>query len=384
MFIIDIFIYIVIAWLLYGYTSKAYYNASSEDEEDEKTDRNIWIFWILFAVICGIRWNVGVDSRAYMRFFAFGIVKPDSVEYLWDALVLAVYGLHLHYVIGMAITGFVQIYFATKIASKYRYILVFLPIVLFGGDHFLGWCNAVRQMMAACIFVYSTQYILKKKLVPYLLCIFAASQIHHSSQMLYVMYIFAYIRPDRISFSDKKVMCMSIFITCFVLGMTPQFQSLIGFFSFLVDSLEKYDYVGNILTDTIVKGNINERSFGPMQLSYFLTALAPIWYGRELKVAYKDCLPYFDLWWFFSFIYACGYFLVCNVHFMFIRPFLFFQPFQLLMVSLLLFHLYTTGKKGMFQMLVAVIWMNICWDVIKNSGIPMEAVSYKFFFFHNL
>lgn len=385
MFLFDICIYVILAWLMCNFARQSFnYSLEMEDEESARTNKHMWLFWLSFAVICGIRWNVGVDCGSYIMFFKNGFVNKKSVEHLWDALVLGVYNLHLHYAIGMAITAFVQIYFATKIASKYRYILIFLPLALFGGSYFLDWCNAVRQMMAACIFVYSTQYILHKKLLPYLLCIFAASQIHHSASMMYVMYVFAYIRPDRMSFSNKRTICTTIFMVCFILGITPQFKNFIGFFNFLVDNLDKYDYVANIVQQTVIKGEFNSRSFGPMQISYFLTALATIWYGPELREHFRDGLPYFDLWWLFSFIYGCGYFLVCNVHFMFIRPFMFFQPFQLLIVSLLLFHFYINGKKGMFTMLIMAIWFNIFWNVFKSSGIPYESVTYKLFLFHNL
>ena len=350
----------------------------------DKPDHNLWMFWLFFALICGIRWNVGTDSVGYMIDFNEGRIRENSVEHLWDLLVLSVHGLHLHYTIGMAITGFVQIYFVTKLTSKYRYILLFLPIVLFGSLHFLEWCNAVRQMMAASIFVYSTQYIIKKKFIPYILLIFIASQIHHSAQMLYVMYVFAYIRPDKISISDKKILTTSIFIVCFVLGMTPQFQNILGLFSFLVESLGTYDYVGNIIHQTIVGGKMSERNLGPMQLSYFFTALAPIWFGPELKREFKNKLPYFNLWWFFSFIYSCGYFLVCNVHFMFIRPFLFVQPFQLLIVALLLYYFYCNNLKTYYWSLIGIIWLSLAWNIIKNTGVPIESVTYKLFLFHNL
>lgn len=368
---------------MYTYAKKSY-SCSMQTGVVDKPDKNLWRFWLFFALICGIRWNVGSDSVGYMMDFDEGKIREDSVEHLWDFLVLGVHSLHLHYTIGMAITGFVQIYFATKLASRYRYILIFLPIVLFGSSQFLDWCNAVRQMMAASLFVYSTQFILQKKLLPYILCIFAASQIHHSAQMLYLMYVFAYVRPDKISISDKKTITISIFIACFVAGTTPQFQRFVGLFSFLVQSLGTYDYVGNLVQSIIVEGETSARNFGPMQLSYFLTALAPIWFGPELKKEYKEKIPYFDLWWFLSFVYACGYFLVCNVDFMFIRPFLYVYPFQLLIVSLLLFYLYSNHKNNQFKLFTITIWISICFNIFKNMGNPIESVTYKLCFFHNL
>ena len=383
MVVFEILIYIFFAFVMYNYAKKSY-AYSLKYQKTEKPNTGLWLFWLFFALICGIRWNVGADSVGYMIDFRDGRIDNDSGEHLWNILVLSVHKLHLHYTIGMAITGFVQIYFVTKQASKYRFILIFLPIVLFGGGHFLGWCNAVRQMMAASIFVYSTQYILQKKLIPYLLCIFVASQIHHSAQLLYVMYVFAYIRPDKISISDKKVMTTVIFIVCFVLGMTTQFQNFLGIFSFLVESLGTYDYVDNVIHKTIVEGETTARNFGPMQFSYFLTSLAPIWYGSELKREFKERIPYFDLWWFFFYIYACGYFLVCNIDYMFIRPFHYFQPFQLLITSLLLYYFYSRKSRSLFWGFTGIIWVSLAWNIIKNMGNPMESVTYKLFFFHSI
>ena len=382
MFIFEILIYVFFAYVMCNYARKSY-AFSLRTGVVEKPDNNLWAFWLFFALICGIRWNVGVDSVEYTRRFDEGIITENKVEYLWDILVWSVHRLHLHYTVGMAITGFVQIYFATKLASRYRYILLFFPIVLFGGVHFLGWCNAVRQMMAASIFVFSTQFILNRKFIPYMLCIFAASQIHHSAQLLYVMYAFAYIRPDKISISDKKVLTTGIFIVCFLSGITPQFQRFVGLFSFLVESMGTYEYVGSIVQHAIVEGETTARAFGPMQLSYFLSALAPIWFGPELKREYKEKVPYFDLWWFLSYVYSCGYFLVCNVNFMFIRPFQYFQPFQLIIVSLLLYYFYSKKLKTQFWLLVGIIWVSMAWDIMKNMGNPIESVTYKLFLFHN-
>ena len=383
MFIFEILIYVFFAWVMYVYATKSYAFANQTGRAD-KTDWNLWKYWLFFTLICGIRWNVGVDSLGYMFNFAQGQIREDSSEHLWDMLVIGVHKLHLHYTIGMAITAFVQIYFTTKLASKYRYILVFLPIVLFGGSYFWDYTNAVRQMMAASIFVFSTQFILEQKLLPYLLCIFVASQIHHSSQLLYAFYIFAYIRPNKISFSDKRLVCTSIFLVCFVLGLTPQFQTYASYFSAFVDFFgDSYEYVNNMIQNQIVEGENEARNFGPMMLSYFLSALAIVWFGPELHKTYKLKFPYFDLWWLFAYIYVCGFFLFGNIGFMFLRPLMFFIPFQLLITSLLLYYLYTHNRTY-FILFVCVLWVASCWDIIKNIGVPWESVTYKIFLFHDL
>ena len=383
MFVFEILIYIFFAWVMYTYALRSYIYAIQTGIVD-KPDQNLWKYWLFFALICGIRWNVGVDCVGYMQNFDKGVIREDRVEYLWDLLVLGVHKLHLHYTIGMAITAFVQIYFTTKLASKYRYILVFLPIALFGGSYFFDYCNAVRQMMAASIFVFSTQFILEKKLLSYLMCILVASLIHQSSQLLYVFYIFAYIRPDKISFSDKRFLCTSILIACFVLGMTPQFQAYAGYFSTLVDYFgDSYEYVNNYIQDKVVEGDNDARNFGPMMLSYFLSALAIVLYGPELKKEYKDKIPYFDLWWLFAYIYICGFFLFGNISFMFLRPLMFFIPFQLLITSLLFHYFYTYNKRN-FRILTGIVWLALCWNIMKSIGVAWESTTYKIFLFHDL
>lgn len=384
MFVFDILVYVFFAWLMYAYAKNSYVFAKRMGRF-EQPDKNLWIFWLFFAFICGIRWNVGVDSVGYMQNFAEGRINDEKGEYIWQEIVLLISKLQLHYTVGMGLVAFLQLYFLTKLPSRYRYILVFMPIALFGGCYFLDYCNGMRQMLAASIFVYGTQFIIKKKPIHYLVLIFITSYIHHSVVMMYPMILLAYIRPDKISFSDKRLICTIIFIICFIAGQTPQFTGFLSYFNFLVENMDdSYSYVDNVIERTIVEGDNDARSFGPMQLSYFLTSLATIWYGKDLKTIYKDKIPYFDLWWLFSFVFGCGYFLVCNVNFMFIRPFQYFEPFQLIIVSLLLFYFYSMQKKKLFWILTIIIWAGLSWNIMKSVGVFGESVTYKMFFFHDL
>ena len=384
MVVFDILIYVFFALLMYSY-AKHSYEFANKSGKLEQSDKNLWLFWLFFAFICGIRWNVGVDSVGYMQNFAEGRINEEKDEYIWQGIILLISKLQLHYTVGMGLVAFLQIYFLTKMSTKYRYILIFMPVALFGGCYFLDYCNGMRQMLAASVFVFSTQFILQKKPIHYLVLIFITSYIHHSVVMMYPMILLAYIRPDKISFSDKRLICTIIFIICFIAGQTPQFAGFLYYFNFLVNNMDdSYSYVGNVIERTIVEGDNDARSFGPMQLSYFLTAIATIWYGKALKVTYKDKIPYFDLWWLFSFVYGCGYFLVCNVNFMFIRPFQYFEPFQLIIVSLLLYYFYSMRKKKLFWIFTIVIWAGLSWNIMKSVGVFGESVTYKMIFFHDL
>ena len=290
MVVFDILIYVFFALLMYSY-AKHSYEFANKSGKLEQSDKNLWLFWLFFAFICGIRWNVGVDSVGYMQNFAEGRINEEKDEYIWQGIILLISKLQLHYTVGMGSVAFLQIYFLTKMSTKYRYILIFMPVALFGGCYFLDYCNGMRQMLAASVFVFSTQFILHKKPIHYLVLIFITSYIHHSVVMMYPMILFAYIRPDKISFSDKRLICTVIFMICFVAGQTPQFAGFLNYFNFLVNNMDdSYSYVGDVIERTIVEGDNDTLSFGPMQLSYFLTSLATIWYGKDLKAMYKDSI----------------------------------------------------------------------------------------------
>lgn len=384
MLILDVLIYVCFAYIMCTYAHKSYIS-STKLSESRCTDYNLFFIYVFFTIICAIRWNVGTDCISYMHVFDKGHINEEKTEYIWQALVLFVYKLHLHYTFGMGLVAFLQLYFLTILPYRYRYIIVFLPIALFGGCYFLDYCNGMRQMLVASMFVFATKYIIEKRFTKYMILMCIMYYVHHSAIMLIPFYLLAYSRINRISFSDKKLLCTSLFILCFILGQTPQFVSFLGFFDFLVSNMDSsYSYVNNVIQKTIVDGDNQTRNFGPMQLSYFLTAAFTIWYGKELKIEYQNKIPYFNLWWLFSFIYACGYFLVCNVSFMFIRPIQYFEPFQLIIVSLLLFYFHDKRKTMLFWIFVLLIWTSMIWNIMKSIGVFGESVTYKTIFFHDL
>lgn len=338
-----------------------------------------------YTIICAIRWNVGVDSVTYAYEFKYGSIRTADIingEYLFVGLQNLSSKLHLHFSVGLGLCAFLQIFFLTKALKEYKYILIALPIALFGSRYFLDMNNGIRQMIVASIFVYASRYIVEKNIWRYIIWIVIASTIHHSSLMLLPFYLL----PNKLNMANKRVMMLIIFAACFIAGQTPSFQNIINVAEDL-SSLFGYERHTDFVRNVLEEGQTSEAlSFGPVMLSFLLTSVFIIWFGPQLNKKYGQTIPYFNLWYNLSFFYSCAYFLVCNISHLFIRPVQYFELFQLIIISILLydFRFSQIRNKVLYAILIIILWISTSWNIIKAdiSRSDWESSTYKVFFMH--
>lgn len=377
MFIIELFIYIFFAWVMYSFAKKSILY----DKSGVKIDKYIWYYILFFTLISAIRWRVGVDSTAYIEIFRNGIVREDSKEFLWDWLVLLVYNYGFHFVIGTAAIAFIQIFFLTKSLQEYKFILLWLPIVLFGGRYYLDLMNGIRQMAVACIYILLSRYIVERKPIPFTIGIFLLSGLHQSAMILLPTYFLTYIPFNKIKLYNKRFICLIILITCFIIGRSPSFQNLFTYIESAI-SITGYEEHADFYKTILTEGETEKLSFGPIMLSFLLSSIFVIWYAPTLYETYGKRIQYFNLWYFLSFFYSCMYFLVCNTSHMMIRPFQYFELFLVIMLAMLIHIFYINNKKYKyhFYALIFLFWICTIIGVYKNSGRTVEFTTYKTFF----
>lgn len=377
MFVFEILIYVFFAWVMYSLARKS----NDLYPDSDRIDRYLVMYILFFTVISAIRWRVGVDSVTYIGIFRNGEVRDGSKEYIWDWLVEFVYNNGLHFVVGTCVAAFLQIFFLTRSVNNYKYILIWLPVVLFGGRYYLDLMNGVRQMIVACGFLFLTRYIVGKIPVLYFFGILLLSLIHHSALILMPLYFLAYVPYEKIGMADKRFICLVLLGICVVVGQTPMFSNLTSYITPLLVSAG-YENYSEWYANVLMGHGSEQLSFGPMMLSYLLTSGVVIWYAPTLYRVYANAIPCFNLWYFLSFIYSCGYFLVCNISHIIIRPFKYFELFGLVMLCLLLNYFYNNyiRYRTEFICLVMVIWLNISVNVYKSCGKLLEFVLYKTIF----
>lgn len=381
MFILNILIYVFFAWAMFR-MGKASYDANTDEDF---IDRNLWYYIVFFVIISAVRWRVGMDSVSYVISFRDGFLKGDTThvngEWAFYYLCDFMSKYKIHFSIGMGLCAFIQIYCIVKGLLPHRSILVYLPVVMFGGISYLDLMNAIRQMIAACIFLYSIRFILQRSLWKYVVGLVVASLFHHSVLMLIVLYFV----PPLFDISGRRWLLLCIYLACFIIGLTPQFQNLVMYLESTVAIVGYDSYVDRISMILDQTYTQEAKTFGPMQLSYFLSGLALIWYGPRLGGRYSDSIQAFRLWYLLAVVYSCGYFLVSNVSHLMLRPLMYFSLFQTIILSLLLYDLIngderTPNDRNIAYLLIAIIWVNIAWNVTKNYGLPFESVAYKTFF----
>lgn len=379
-FIFNVLIYSLFAWFM----SLLARNSYTIYGDSAKMDKYIWYYILFFVCLVAFSWKTGTDGFGYTLRFIRGF-KPDegNTEYIYNYVTNFIASNGIPFFIGMGILAFGQIYPMVKVIHKYRFILIMLPFVMFGNCYFMNLMNAMRQMVVASMFVFASQYIVDKKLLKYAAVILIGSLIHHSALMLLPLYFIGYLMPWIGNRLDRRYLLLAIYVMCFVLGFTPAFNGIVSYAEAFSEAAGYESYTERVGEFLSGEYQAEVHRFGPMMMSYFLLGIFTIWFGPMLKKKYESVIPYFNIWYLFAFLYACLYFLIVNVSHIFIRPVLYFQLFQLIIVSLLLWELYQQPKNRLKAwFLVAVIWVEVVWNLYKNQG-PTSIVNYHSMFFYD-
>ena len=252
---------------------------------------------------------------------------------------------------------------------------------MFGGWFIMSLWGGMRQMIVACVFVYISRWIIERKLLKYIIAIWVLHYVHNSALLLIPLYFI----PLKFHLSDKRKFCLIGFLTCFILGQTPIFSDLINIITNFAQLAGYNDYSEQI-ANKLSGEDVETRSFGPTMISYFIICLFSIIYSPILKKRFNS-IPYFEIWYNYSFFFSCGFFLFCNVSHIFLRPFMYFMLFLMIIIAMLLQNYKEIGRKSSIEYvcLIFFIWLGLFWTVYRlSNSTEFDFITYKFFWNHSL
>ena len=147
---------------------------------------------LLFAVVFGMRYGVGVDHLGYLDDYKdilnsqhSGKIMEPAFAFITNLFAAA----SLHYSFYFSFLAFLQIFFLfyTFKRNEER-VLPFLVLTLILGGVYLSYMNGIRQQLAFCIFVFSLEFIFKRKPIKHYLLILLAFMFHSSALLLLPIY----------------------------------------------------------------------------------------------------------------------------------------------------------------------------------------------------
>lgn len=192
---------------------------------------------VLFALLIGLRGkSVGVDTITYFEhYYIYGKDGCSFVEPGFDFInhTLYLYGFEANSL--LFVCGLITVIFIFLALERYDNGYGFVAICLYTIP-FVFICNGLRQAMALAIFMFSIQFIEKKKLLLYFLFIIFASLFHNSSLILLPLYFF-------VRFSLSWWLYLILYFLSFVF-LTFNVFDFVGNNGILVlDALDYSDYV---------------------------------------------------------------------------------------------------------------------------------------------
>lgn len=342
----------------------------------QKTSFWTWetvVILFLFAFISGVRWNVGVDHQSYLRIYQDYIALGHSdrvLEWGFDRITLLFAKLNLHFSFYFVFWAFLQIFFIYYALKNERYLWPFIGVIIIMGSHYLSWMNGIRQMLAACMFVYSIQFIRNRKIIPYFLVILVATLLHKSAVFLIIFYFI----PQKDYFKNRYVNLVICILTL-IIGLNPYWLQATEFIEIALSSIGYEGYADKL--DVLIDSK-REMALGPRRISILLLNMIVIWFAPRLKQTFKNTnfLIYFN----FMFIGVLLYNLFANAGHIFLRPISYFTIFSAITASYLLYFLKTKISKGSCILVFILAISYMIFSLIAEYGKgDMDTTNYKFF-----
>lgn len=330
---------VFVALLLLTISSSKRVLSLHHTEEDFRT------FWtpencvslLLFTIVFGFRYNVGIDYENYEYFYTHPTERRDSLEFLFLVLTDLMRDNGISQGFYFSFWSFLQFFFLLYAFRKEQHLYPYLIFVLFCGQYFLLWMNVIRQDLAACIFIFAIEFIEKKKFFPFLLWIFIAYGIHQTALILLLFYPIFMAKANYLKYFPVVAQLFILFI-CLYIHINNYI--LIDFDSYLYIYAINSDYdryahgaIENTTKDNIIGGTFI--------LSFIIDTII-ISYSDKLRNHYssKKFNIYYILYFIgvlFELLFGYSYILA-----RFFRPLRFFK---LVVASYLLYYLFQKREK---------------------------------------
>lgn len=306
-----------------------------------------WISIILFTLVFGLRYGVGIDYNNYLNIYDYTeeYSLSDLLEYerFESGFSLILYLCHYFdapvYVF-FSIFAFIQIYLIYKTFKDEGDVLIFIYLTLIlSGTAMLSYMNIMRQIIAACIFLFSLRYVRDNKLVKYWVCCLLAFTFHKSAIILFPL-IFIWIRKKSI-LNNPLIELGLLFLSMCTVYMTA-WQSILHQFDTLSVLLGYEDYIDR--ADDFISGG--GRGIGVFDLIEFALYVIIIWNSRQMKEYFKSDL--FNILYDIFIVAICvGY--IFKGSMLMNRMIVYFTNTQFIIVAYALSYLYQTHKQNNVQ-----------------------------------
>lgn len=382
----SIIVYTLFALLLYVNSRLAIsdYRLKGLTNPTFSLSKHYWICVLIFCVISGIRWNVGVDFLSYLYDYQQALqgkfVERSRGMEIGYVFITRLFGkLGLHPILYFALLAFPQIYFVMLAAKRRPDIAPYMLIVMVFGTYYLSWMNGIRQMIVACSFIWSIQFVKDKKIVYYLVWIACAYLWHRSSLILIPIYLLAY---SRIKWSNT-FLNICLLVICIYVGSNPSWIGLMSRFSNLL-SFIGYDHYAEIM-DELTDGSLmyGHGLFGPRMLMILLSyVMVIVYYPSVCKYFNNDKMV--DFYFKLAFIGICLFYLFDSTGVVFRRPVQYFEIFTLPMIAYTLAYLKNKSHTIPFLLLMISSCAYLFLQIYAESNLPATEQTYSlynFFFF---
>ncbi len=328
-----------------------------------------WIALFVFALVSGLRWDVGVDYLAYLESYERALngleyVRDRGIEegYAFVTNVFAAIGLHpTIYFAFLAALQLVFILWALK--NEQKLVVAFALAVIVLDGHYFILMNGIRQTIAACSFVWAVMFIQNKRLFPYLIWLAFAYTWHHSALLLLPVFLLAYDK----STWNRPWLNIGILGICLILGNTPTWVASITQLGDILQLLGYQNYADNLeeITNT---NNYVRFTFGPRMFVNMTGYILVLFYYPKVRAYFEQST--IDIYFKLFFIGICAYYLFVNTNQLFLRPVIYFTIFAIPMIAYTLTYLYKSRRLLAFAIMLfsTMTFTYLC--CFADAGLP--------------
>lgn len=220
-----------------------------------------WLPIILFTLVFGLRYGVGVDYNNYVEVYEITEYYGSFME-IWESeryepgFTLLLYLCHYFdapvYVLFSAM-AFLEVFLLYKTFKDEGDVLVYIyATLLFTTIGITSFMNIIRHVVAFCFFIYSLQYIRDNKMIKYWICCLLALAFHKSAILLFPLY---FIWIKRKGILNRPVAELIAVLACFALSFVTRWQEILHMFDNLIILMGYEDYI-DVADEMIVNSKI--------------------------------------------------------------------------------------------------------------------------------